>query len=60
MLEKIIRYCYKNRTAKVSFKKVVHKTAEATGELIGNKVTEKMLNENECIKVCDKKMGRSK
>ena len=44
--EKIIGYCYKNRTrcyklAPASSKKVVHKIVEATGELIGNKIPKK-------------------
>ena len=30
-------------TAKTTFKKVVHKTVETTGELIGNKITEEIV-----------------
>ena len=43
--EKIIEYRYKNRnrSCKNCFQKVVPKTAEATRELIGNKITEKVL-----------------
>ena len=45
MWKKIIGYCCKMQTAidatKAAFKKVVHKTAEATGELTGNKIAEK-------------------
>ena len=42
--KKIIGYCYKNMTrcCKNCFKKVVHKTAEATGQFIGNKITDKI------------------
>ena len=45
ILEKLIWYCYKNRTkcCKIASKNVVHKTAEATGELIGNKITEEIV-----------------
>ena len=33
---------------KTAFKKVVHKTAEATGELIGNKITKKNCEAEAC------------
>ena len=45
--KKPIGYCYKSRTKwwkKNASKKVVHKTAEPTRELIGNKTAEKMWN----------------
>ena len=35
--------------AKIASKNVVHKSVEATGELIGNKIAEKNLNENLCL-----------
>ena len=43
MLEKFIGHCSITRpdNAKTATKKVVHKTNEATGELIGNKIAEK-------------------
>ena len=42
---KSLRYCYKSRgrCCKNCSKKVVHKTGEATEELIGNKVLEKIM-----------------
>ena len=39
---------------KTDSKKVVHKVAEATGELIGD------VQETHCIKVCNRKIDRSK
>ena len=47
MKKKTIGYCYKSRIKwwkKNTSKKVVHKTAEPTRELIGNKTAEKMWN----------------
>ena len=44
-LGKIIGYCYwnRNRCWKTALKKVVHKTAKATGEFLGNKITQNNL-----------------
>ena len=44
--ENIIGYCHKKTrldAAKSASRKVVHKTAEATGELIENQITEQIL-----------------
>ena len=41
--EKIIGCSYKNRAAKTASTKVVRKTTEATGELIGTKITEEIV-----------------
>ena len=46
--EKVIGYCYKNRIrcCKSCFQKKVHKTAEATRQLIVNKYWKKVGNQN--------------
>ena len=46
--KKILGYCYKNRNmcCENYFQKLVQKTSEPTGELIGNKISEKSENRN--------------
>ena len=50
--ENIIGYCHKKTrldAAKSASRKVVHKTAEATGELIENQITEQILKAKLCL-----------
>ena len=52
-MEKGFEYCYKNRAetaskARTTSKERVHKTAETSGELIGNKVAEKKIETKVC------------
>ena len=49
--ETITGCCYKTRTrcCKNCFQKVLHKTAEAIGELIGNKIDEKIMKSKSVI-----------
>ena len=44
-MKKIVAYCFKNRTryCKNYFQKVVHELAETMGELVGNKISEKIV-----------------
>ena len=51
--KKNMRYCYKYRTrcCKKCFQKVVHKRAEATDELMGNKITKRILKSKSMLDV---------
>ena len=50
--EKIIGYCYKNRTRcyKTYSKKAVNKAAKATGKFIGNKIAHKIVKPKPMLK----------